>query len=80
MIFGQHVGSPDGPNAGKQGKQRPGKISFGHSKDSWEAVWDGGVFEKGTVKVETRWKKRVEEIQEIQGSPTWLLDWCVTRL
>lgn len=80
MIFGQHVGSPDGPNAGKQGKPRPGKIAFGHSKDSWEAVWDGGVFEKGTVKVETRWKKRVEEIEEIQDNPTWLLDWRVTRL
>lgn len=62
------------------------RARFAHSQESWEALWDGGVFEKGTVKVESRLRKRVAGLgdslvgEETAGDIRYLLDWCVTRV
>jgi hypothetical protein len=48
---------------------------FSHSPESWSSLWDGEVFEKGTVKVET-------ELVEIPlyDKQYLVMRWSVTRL
>ncbi|KAG2140080.1 hypothetical protein DEU56DRAFT_292200 [Suillus clintonianus] len=48
---------------------------FCHSPESWDCLWDGVVFEKGQVKVETR-----TSTIDMGGIPFRLLHWSVTRL
>jgi SAM-dependent methyltransferase len=48
---------------------------FAHSAESWTAMWDGEVFEKGTVKVDAQFK----EIPDGDGHYPMLI-WSVTRL
>lgn len=79
IIFGSHVGLPEvGLRKGTSGGTR-----FAHSPESWEQLWDGEVFEKGTVKVEARLK--IFNDREIGGEEDparsrHLMSWCVTRL
>ncbi|KAG2032926.1 hypothetical protein BDR03DRAFT_926163 [Suillus americanus] len=49
--------------------------TFTHSPETWSSLWDGEVFEKGTVKVET-------ELVEIPVFSTrhLMMRWSVTRL
>ncbi|KAG1862055.1 hypothetical protein DFJ58DRAFT_700601 [Suillus subalutaceus] len=51
---------------------------FAHSAESWTAMWDGEVFEKGTVKVDAQLK----EVSAGEGGDERypLLYWSVTRL
>jgi hypothetical protein len=50
---------------------------FAHSPESWAAMWDGEVFEKGMVKVEAEFR----EVSTVAGSDRYpLLYWSVTRL
>lgn len=48
---------------------------FSHSPESWSSLWDGEIFEKGTVKVET-------ELLEIPlyDKQYLIMRWSVTRL
>jgi len=76
VIFGSHGGSP--------GKEFRSEISsygivemFCHSAESWKEVWDGVVFKKGTVRVDT-WIKEVE--RPGMWGKYFLLVWGVTRL
>ncbi|KAG0699317.1 hypothetical protein DFH29DRAFT_983577 [Suillus ampliporus] len=48
---------------------------FCHSLDTWTTLWDGVVFEKGQVKVETR-----TSTVDVGGIPFCLLHWSATRL
>ncbi|KAG1750165.1 hypothetical protein EDB19DRAFT_1678657 [Suillus lakei] len=48
---------------------------FCHSQESWTSLWDGVVFEKGQVKLETR-----TSTHDVGGVPFCLLHWSVTRL
>lgn len=64
-----HKVGPDGGN---------GSFTFFfHSPESWTELWDGQVFKKGTVKVETR---LVEYAAGPSGEMVYFLQWCVTRL
>jgi len=68
IIFGSHIGDME-PNV-----RAPGK--FSHSPDSWRKLWDGGVFKKGTVRVEARLK----DITEQYAMAKCFLFWSVIRL
>ncbi|KAG1835393.1 hypothetical protein DFJ58DRAFT_719276 [Suillus subalutaceus] len=48
---------------------------FVHSPKSWTSLWDGEVFEKGSVKVETELVKHV-----IRGVEFFTMGWSVVRL
>ena len=79
MIFGLHLGSPH-----KGLTLSPGHDvlqMFCHSPESWIELWDGLVFEKGVVKVQTKLLQM--EWKEPDGSPSLVfatLVWSVTRL
>ncbi|KAG6835625.1 hypothetical protein H0H93_016406 [Arthromyces matolae] len=81
MIIGLHTGSS---KKGLQSGMEPVGVTattlFAYSPETWETLWDGQVFEKGTVKVEGSLhavaKKDVND-----GSVGWSnLCWSVTRL
>ncbi|TFY59596.1 hypothetical protein EVG20_g7726 [Dentipellis fragilis] len=78
FIFGQHSALP---TKGRRAEVFYGQAMFCHSPDSWKELWDGEVFEKGTVKVET---ELAEVKRDFPGfSPDarfWVLTWSVTRL
>lgn len=51
---------------------------FAHSVESWTAMWDGEVFEKGTVKVDAQF---IEIPDGAEGDGRYpMLFWSVTRL
>lgn len=56
---------------------------FCHSPESWTALWDGEVFEKGSVRVEARLVEKPRRYMK-EGVPTVgtriFLAWSVTRL
>ena len=55
-----------------------------HSPESWVEMWDGEVFEKGTVRVEATLKEvQREDLRHVPNAPGtkfYLLVWSVTRL
>ena len=81
MILGWHAGQEE--KGFKEGPQRSDGTAmqiFCHSPQSWTELWDGGVFPKGTVRVEA-------ELAELEGGPPrpeglliLKLVWSVTRL
>ncbi|KAG6861458.1 hypothetical protein C0995_016549 [Termitomyces sp. Mi166 len=76
MLFGSHIGKPEkGIVQGAAGEPS----LFSHSPESWRDLWDGQVFEKGTVKVEA-YLKQVEKPDMKSTEPFYLLVWSVTRL
>ncbi|KAF7424107.1 hypothetical protein PC9H_009410 [Pleurotus ostreatus] len=89
VIFGSHGALPQkGFTANAAGFEREGPDAtpgdpnmFCHSPETWTALWDGEVFEKGTVKVEVELKKinKSESLGEL-GPVFYLLFWSVTRL
>ena len=78
MILGQHVIQP------VKGLYKLGSSAnddmFCHSPQSWEELWNGEVFKKGTVKVETE----IEEVEKPDFVSTdiryYWLTWSVTRI
>jgi hypothetical protein len=72
IIFGQHIGLPEkGIKTELFGKE--GRKIFCHSPQSWEALWDGEVFEKDTVKVD-------ERLVHVEEADIYFLFWSVTRV
>ncbi|TBU44218.1 hypothetical protein BD309DRAFT_56838 [Dichomitus squalens] len=79
MLIGVHSGRPEkGTFITRAGGRDVS--TFYHSPESWTALWDGELFVKGTVKVET---KLIEtggwDFQE-NTDRYWFLYWCVTRV
>lgn len=79
MIIGSHAGAPEkGFKTEAVGGDAGGKTGdltmFCHSPESWTALWDGEVFEKGTVKVETKL------VEHATSGIFYFLQWSVTRL
>jgi len=72
LIFGSHLGFPV---KGSRSCILSSKEMFCHSPETWQELWDGQVFVKGSVQVdvELRKIKRLEEEVE-------LLIWSVRRL
>ncbi|KAH7929865.1 hypothetical protein BV22DRAFT_1102165 [Leucogyrophana mollusca] len=84
VIFGAHLGLPEGKGIlilPSTSAYSTDLHIFCHSPDSWEALWDGEVFEKGSVKVSTNMKqyKDLDQYKHLPDSP-WALVWSVERL
>ena len=76
IIFGAHVSKL--VNGMRDLHSGPGQ-AFCHSPESWKELWDGIVFEKGTVSVETG--VRLIDMGPSKGiSDTVWMSWSVTRL
>lgn len=83
VIFGRHGGRS------KKGLRREVPVGLWrtepmwcHDVETWTALWDGEVFEKGTVKVEAVFMKghsRQHGVGEDGGVPGALV-WSITRL
>ena len=81
MIFGVHIGSPEkGFQPSISGRDHH---LWCHSPESWTELWDGLVFEKGVVKVQSKlvhWQRRNVEPDAPQNATVNILVWSVTRL
>ena len=79
MIMGRHSGLPE-----KGVYESPVFPMFCHSPESWEEMWDGVVFEKGRIKVETRLVEKQRKMMMPDGvlgqKPMFILEWAVTRV
>ena len=80
MIFGHHVASA---TAGIRSEPNPrGVYVYNHSPETWTALWDGVVFEKGKVEV---WTMLIDyERPDLTGvakctHKSTLLGWCIKR-
>jgi len=82
MIFGLHVGLAE------KGFTTPetgvGHRLFCHSPVTWAQLWDGEVFEKGVVNVQTKLVQVVGNFggrgDQVPAQTTTLLIWSITRL
>lgn len=85
MLFGTHVSRPARGLRTEAPPPAPGYLGnrmFCHSAQSWTALWDGGVFARGTVRVEAQVVEQVREDLVVlePGVTFYELVWCVTRL
>lgn len=84
MIFGWHSGEVE--KGFMTGAKLPNGNSvpiFCHSPESWKELWDGQVFEKGTVDVKAELLPLAPHTPGTQfpaGTKVWQLVWSVTRL
>ncbi|OAX33149.1 hypothetical protein K503DRAFT_839941 [Rhizopogon vinicolor AM-OR11-026] len=72
VICGDQIGALE---KGFTGNNLSGSQLFAHCPETWTSMWDGNVFEKGSVKVETDLLDRI-----VHGKQLYLLRWSVTRL
>jgi len=85
LIFGRHYSADvKGARVGiPAGDGTPGVSRlFCHSPQSWTALWNGGMFRQGTVKVEVELKELSFEVY-VKAPPErklYLMLWTVTRL
>jgi hypothetical protein len=81
-IFGSHIARPvKGFRVEAAGLGSIGSYMFCHSDLSWIDLWDGEVFPKGTVKVETQLEEMSrEDLRARAGVINYQLTWSVTRL
>lgn len=84
LLFGSQGGLPvkgwkreEAPNTGSDSDKIPFEM-FCHSPESWAELWDGQVFEKGSVRVDAVLKKA--ERPDLGGEEFFFLWWSVTRL
>ncbi|KAI0707592.1 hypothetical protein C8Q76DRAFT_799936 [Earliella scabrosa] len=84
MIIGSHGGRPHkGLRTEVNLHNSHGATMFCHSPDSWVELWDGQVFEKGTVKVDVDLKEDDrKDLSHLGYSDIkfYVLVWSVTRL
>ena len=87
MISGSHNAAPDGQEGVSDVLQSADGseaiTQFRHSPSTWKALWDGEVFEKGTVKVDTEldvWKSEGMAGGSVAALEFYVLRWSVTRL
>jgi len=72
VICGDQIGAL---KKGFTGNNLLGSQLFAHTPETWASMWNGNVFEKGSVKVETDLLDR-----SVHGKQLFLLRWSVTRL
>ncbi|KAG6908904.1 hypothetical protein DXG01_002884 [Tephrocybe rancida] len=87
IIFGSHGGTARKRfRTVLKARTSSGKDMFCHSPETWEELWDGEVFKKGTVKVKAGLQKMPETEVERKGLSTdsgshiFIMWWSVTRL
>ena len=82
MIFGVHVGAPEKKGFVPSLRSRDHRL-WCHSPESWIELWDGLVFEKGVVKVQTnlvhKERRNLQPDAPRDAMITYLV-WSVTRL
>ncbi|KAF8491240.1 hypothetical protein F5888DRAFT_1928794 [Russula emetica] len=81
-IFGRHIGAPEKKGFEPSIMRRDHRL-WCHSPESWTELWDGLVFEKGVVKVQTKLvhrERRNLQPDAPQNAMITLLVWSVTRL
>jgi hypothetical protein len=82
MIFGVHIGTPEKKGFEPSLTRKDHRL-WCHSPESWTELWDGLVFEKGVVKVQTKLVQRERrnfQADAPQNAMITLLVWSVTRL
>ncbi|RDB23458.1 Methyltransferase ausD [Hypsizygus marmoreus] len=80
VIFGAHGGLPQ---KGLRAENRGSDLvsMFCHSPESWGELWDGQIFDKGTVKVEAFLRKIMRpDISGVDAPDFFLIVWSMTRL
>ena len=83
MLLGAHGGQPKkGSQVETFGPSSREIAMFCHSPESWEELWDGQVFEKGTVEVEAGLHEvnRIDLVSVSGDNKFYILWWSVTRL
>ncbi|KAH9922698.1 uncharacterized protein B0H18DRAFT_1016496 [Fomitopsis serialis] len=82
LVFGMHGGRQEKGFETEQGVPgQTGTYMFCHCPDSWTELWDGVVFEKGTVRVEAELKQiERRDIKAEPGTKFYALLWSVTRV
>ncbi|KAI1797519.1 hypothetical protein LXA43DRAFT_877015 [Ganoderma leucocontextum] len=83
MLLGAHGGRPEkGLRVEMSRSNSHGITMFCHSPESWVELWDGQVFEKGTVKVDAGLVeiKRPDLTHVSEETKFYFLWWSVTRL
>ncbi|KAI0742060.1 hypothetical protein C8Q80DRAFT_1274380 [Daedaleopsis nitida] len=85
MVIGVHYARPEECSRTDSTPRADGQSvkAFYHSPESWTELWDGGLFLKDTVRVDTTLKQADPGPDDIQGGEpdrTWVMEWTVTRL
>ncbi|KAG7448618.1 uncharacterized protein BT62DRAFT_929708 [Guyanagaster necrorhizus] len=88
MIFGTQSGRPEGRNYLKTARNNRDRYDmFCHSPESWKSFWDGGVFPKGTVRVDASLHETAVRLSELMiltdetsTENYYFLTWCITVL
>lgn len=82
FILGVHGGRPEkGERIESIRPNSHGIKMFCHSPESWIELWDGQVFQKGTVKVDARLvPMERKDLNFSAEAKFYLLVWSVTRL
>jgi hypothetical protein len=83
MIFGGHIGVAEKKGFEPSVTHGDHDRMWCHSPESWTELWDGLVFEKGMVKVQTELiyvERKILEPDAPQNSMFTSLAWSVTRL
>jgi hypothetical protein len=83
MIFGLHKGAPEKKGFEPSIMRGDHHRMWCHSPESWTELWDGLVFEKGVVKVQTKLVQRERKNLQPdapQNATLTFLVWSVTRL
>ncbi|RPD58758.1 hypothetical protein L227DRAFT_176047 [Lentinus tigrinus ALCF2SS1-6] len=76
MVIGVHRVSPPSGSSAESHRDDSGGM-FYHSPESWSDLWDGQLFQKGTVKVETI----LVESQELgMSGDGQVMEWTIVRL
>ncbi|TFK50835.1 hypothetical protein OE88DRAFT_1712786 [Heliocybe sulcata] len=78
IIFGSHVGQPH-KSVRTSRRTTNGRDIFCHSDQSWRDLWNGQVFQKGKVQVDSQ-LIRVGRPDFSQTEEAYLLVWSVIRL
>jgi len=81
LIFGEHGAKPVKGYRTDAPPRQDGTYQFCHSPESWTELWDGVVFNKGTVKVETTLVEiDRKDLTNKEGVSFYVMAWSVTRL
>ena len=83
MLLGGHRGLVE-PGVRREDRRGDALVIklFGHSPESWRELWDGQIFEKGTVRVDAMLHEvtRPDVMGASADAKFYTLWWSVTRL
>jgi hypothetical protein len=81
VIFGSHGGLPEKGMRYEEGRNNIPVKMFCHSPESWTELWEGQIFDKGSVRVDAGLKKVDRpDLSTNKSADYFLLWWSVTIL